>query len=275
MGVGLIGGSFARAIRKSGFQGRIVGVSSEAVAREARELGVIDEAQPLEAACRGADLIYLAQPIQRILKTIPQLDAWISPDALVTDAGSTKRQIVEKARKTFHRAQFLGGHPMAGKETRGVGAADANLFRGRTYLLTPGSEDELSTGKAQEFLSMLKAAGARIKVMSPDDHDRVVAYTSHLPQLLSTALAATVREALDPADLDAAGPGLLDSTRLALSSFEMWADILDTNREEIDGALERCIKTITDVRRKVQEGSLESGFRAAAAFSQALRERLQ
>ncbi len=272
MGVGLIGGSFARAIRKSGFQGRIVGVSSEAVAREARELGVIDEAQPLEAACRGADLIYLAQPIQRILKTIPQLDAWISPDALVTDAGSTKRQIVEKARKTFHRAQFLGGHPMAGKETRGVGAADANLFRGRTYLLTPGSEDELSTGKAQEFLSMLKAAGARIKVMSPDDHDRVVAYTSHLPQLLSTALAATVREALDPADLDAAGPGLLDSTRLALSSYDLWRDILLTNAGEIDRALQSIIARLEFIRDNLRSRDLAWEFAEAARLAERIRK---
>ena len=125
-GVGLIGGSFALALRKAGFKGRIVGVSSAATIDKAFALGVIDEALPLAEAAADADLVYLSQPISRIIETLGVLDT----DALVTDAGSTKAVICETARK-LKRGRFVGGHPMAGKESRGVEQADADLFRGR------------------------------------------------------------------------------------------------------------------------------------------------
>ncbi|HSV13378.1 MAG TPA: prephenate dehydrogenase/arogenate dehydrogenase family protein, partial [Tepidisphaeraceae bacterium] len=128
-GVGLIGGSFALALRKAGFQGTIIGVSSPATVQKALSLGVIDEAMPLAEAVSAADLVYLAQPISQILETLDVLDT----DALVTDAGSTKAVICDRARRL---KRFVGGHPMAGKESRGVEHADADLFRGRPYVLT-------------------------------------------------------------------------------------------------------------------------------------------
>lgn len=129
-GVGLIGGSFALALKKEGFRGRIVGVSSPATLERAFAAGAIDEALPAEDAARTANLIYLAQPISTILSTIPALNEWVRPDALVTDAGSTKGTIVARANESLIRCLFIGGHPLAGKERRGVEHADPDLFRG-------------------------------------------------------------------------------------------------------------------------------------------------
>ena len=136
-GVGLIGGSFALALRKAGFTGRILGVSSPDTIRRALELNVIDAGVPAEEGARAADLIYLSQPILRIIESLPELSQWVQPGSLVTDAGSTKSMIVEQAAALFAPGQFLGGHPMAGRERRGVDAAEADLFRGRPYVLTP------------------------------------------------------------------------------------------------------------------------------------------
>src|SRR5882724_9321140 len=145
IGVGLIGGSFGLALKKAGFTGTIVGASSEATLRAALDRGVIDEAAPLADAARGADLIYLAQPIGRILDTLHHVDGFVNRGTLITDAGSTKSAIVSAARKHIRRGVFLGGHPMAGKEKRGVAEADADLFRGRTYVLTPHDPAALET----------------------------------------------------------------------------------------------------------------------------------
>ena len=141
-GVGLIGGSFALALRKAGFTGRILGVSSPETIRKAVALGAIDRGAGLEEAVDSADLIYLAQPISRILEMLPRIGEFARPSALITDAGSTKSQIVDAAAHSIRGRQFLGGHPMAGKEARGVEAAEAGLFEGRTYILTPRDPGE-------------------------------------------------------------------------------------------------------------------------------------
>src|SRR5271157_4012722 len=134
-GVGLIGGSFALAIRKAGFEGRIIGVgrgvSSDDTIRAALALRVIDEALPAQEAAAQADLLYLAQPIHKIIDSLAELNLQVQPGALITDAGSTKQAIVVRASQVVSRAQFLGGHPMAGRERRGVEAAEADLFQGR------------------------------------------------------------------------------------------------------------------------------------------------
>src|SRR5579871_1755641 len=141
VGVGLIGGSIGLALKGAGFRGTILGVSSEAAVRDGLERGAIDRGATLEEAARAADLIYLAQPIGRILDTLHHLDTLVRPDALVTDAGSTKHVIVTEAARLLRRCQFLGGHPLAGKEKRGAAAAEAGLFEARTYVLTPHSPE--------------------------------------------------------------------------------------------------------------------------------------
>ena len=273
VGVGLIGGSFGLALKKAGFRGAILGVSSEATIRAALGRGAIDRGATLEDAARQADLLYLAQPIGRILDTLHHLDPLVRPQALITDAGSTKHAIVTEARKLVRRCQFLGGHPLAGKETRGVAEAEADLFRGRTYVLTPGSPDELQTAAARAFIEWLERIGAKPVVLGAAEHDRLVSFTSHLPQLASTALAATVADNLvAPADLQVAGPGLIDSTRLALSAYELWRDILATNTESIEQALTAYINELELLRENLRTRGAQEEFVRAAELAARLRK---
>lgn len=268
VGTGLIGASFGLALRKAGFDGEIVGVSSQRALADAVAAGAIDRGAPLAEAVGQADLIFLSQTIGRILDTIHHLDPLVRPGALVTDAGSTKCDIVDLARQSIHNCQFLGGHPMAGKETRGAASADAELFRNRTWVLTPDEPGELETPAAQEFHAWLKQMGARIVVLDCDEHDRVVSFTSHLPQLASTALAAVVDEA---GRLEVSGPGLFDMTRLAGSAYELWRDILATNHEHIDRALAVYIQKLEHMRENLRTRQLQEEFQRGAGLANRLR----
>jgi prephenate dehydrogenase len=272
VGVGLIGGSFGLALKKAGFHGEILGVSSETAIADALQRGAIDRGLPLADAAREACLIYLAQPIGRIMDTLRHVDDLAKEGALITDAGSTKSAIVSLARQVIRRCQFLGGHPMAGKEKRGASEADADLFTGRTYVLTPTREDDLRTLRAVEFVQWIERIGAKPLVMGPDQHDLVVSFTSHLPQLASTALAATVAENLEsPEDLEVAGPGLTDSTRLAKSAYEIWRDILATNTDSIDRALAAYIAKLEYMRENLRTRQMQEQFAAGAALAARLR----
>jgi prephenate dehydrogenase len=272
VGTGLIGASFGLALRKAGFNGAILGVSSERAIADAVSVGAIDRGAPLAEAAHEADLVFLSQAIGRILDTIRHLDPLLRPGALVTDAGSTKNEIVDLGRQFIRRGQFLGGHPMAGKEKRGAAAADASLFRDRTWVLTPDEPAELATPAAKEFRGLLERIGARIVVLDSDEHDRVVALTSHLAQLASTSLASTVSDGVtDRRELQVAGPGLHDMTRLALSSYELWRDILATNREHIDRALSRYIQKLEHVRENLRSRQLEEEFGRGADLAAHLR----
>jgi prephenate dehydrogenase len=272
VGTGLIGASFGLALRKAGYSGAICGVSSPNAIGEAIAVGAIDRGAPLEEAIPGADLVFLSQTIGRILDTIRHLDRLLGPEALVTDAGSTKCEIVDHARECIKRAQFLGGHPMAGKEKRGAAVADGELFRNRTWILTPDSPEELATPAAQEFRGWLERIGARVLTLDADEHDRVVSLTSHLAQMASTALAATVADKLGgPPRLEAAGPGLEDMTRLALGSYEIWRDILATNSEHIDRALSVYIQKLEHMRENLRTRQLQEEFERAAALAARLR----
>ena len=273
VGVGLIGGSFALALRKAGFTGRVVGVSSPRTIEEALRSGVIDEALPLAEAAARSDLIYLSQPVSGILETLGKLDGALRPGALVTDAGSTKAEIVKRASENLRRAQFLGGHPMAGKETRGVAAAAPDLFQGRTYVLTPVETAELDSPPARELLEWIRKIGARPLCISPEQHDRVVAFASHLPQLASTALAAALGRRSGLPELEqVAGPGLLDTTRLAMSPYDVWADILATNSAHIEEALAAYVEKLNEIRASLASENLRDEFEAASDFARKLRD---
>jgi prephenate dehydrogenase len=276
VGVGLIGGSFALALRKAGFQGRIFGVSSPRTVEAALARQVIDEARPLKEAVPEADLVYLAQPISRILATIEALDPLLREGTLVTDAGSTKAEIVRVAARCVTHAQFLGGHPMAGKEKRGVQEADPDLFQGRPYVLTAEGPDAVDTPAARQFLEWIMRIGAVPVLLSPEEHDRVVAWTSHLPQLASTALAATLARRTEMEDCrSVAGPGLLDMTRLAQSSYEIWCDILATNGPQIERALDAYISELRDLRWRLRGSYMGGEFEAGADFAARLRRRAE
>ena len=167
VGVGLIGGSFGLALRKAGFDGTILGVSSERSIAEALGCGAIDRGATLEEAAGTSDLLLLSQPIYGIIATLRKLDPLVCPETLVTDAGSTKLLIVEEARRSLRRCAFVGGHPMAGKELRGAAAADPDLFRGRPWVLT-----EAITHPLREWIARF---GAREIILDPAEHDRLVA----------------------------------------------------------------------------------------------------
>ncbi len=261
VGVGLIGGSFALALRASGFNGRIAGVSSPGAVRDALCRGIIDEALPLPEAAAQADLVYLARPIEGILSTLDVLDAYLKPGALVTDAGSTKAAICARAAEKIHRGRFAGGHPMAGKEARGAAQAEAALFHGRPYVLTSA---------CPELESIVEAIGARLVHISPEDHDRLVALTSHLPQLISTALAASL--AAEPEAARVAGPASLDLTRLALSPYDIWRDIFATNAANIDAALGKFLEKLQFLRERINSATMEAEFDQAASAARALRK---
>jgi prephenate dehydrogenase len=271
-GVGLIGGSFALALKKAGFSGKIIGVSSPATIGSARQAGAIDDALPAEEAARIADLCYLAQPITQIIDTLPRLNLWVRPGALVTDAGSTKGMIVDRAAEALSRCQFLGGHPLAGKERRGVENADPDLFRGRTYVLTPRTEQEFASPAAVHFVEWLRRIGAQPMITTAEHHDAVVAYTSHLPQLTSTALAMCVAREFGGTPPPIWGPALVDSTRLALSPFEIWGDVLSTNAAAIDAALARYIGQLQQIRELVTENEMKDLFEEGAKLAHRLRD---
>jgi prephenate dehydrogenase len=272
IGTGLIGASFGLALRQAGFSGAILGVSSERAVAEAIASGAIDRGLPLAEAVGQADLVFLSQAIGRILDTIRLLDSLVGPGALITDAGSTKTEIVDAARQNIRRAQFLGGHPMAGKEQRGAAAADGRLFHGRSWVLTPDEPAELETRAAAEFRGWLQKIGARLVVLDSDHHDRLVALTSHLAQLASTALASTVADAVPGAqDLRVAGPGLSDMTRLALSSYDLWRDILATNTGHIDRALALYIQKLEHMRENLRTRQLQEEFANGSDLAARLR----
>jgi len=264
----LIGGSFGLALRAAGFDGRIVGVSRPATIAKAIAKGAIDAGASLEEAASDADLLFLAQPVCVILETIQKLDGKLKPGALVTDAGSTKRRICESGVRHLGTNRFLGGHPMAGKETTGVEAADAQLFRDRPWLITPQSADHTDNPQVRALLALLERMGAQIRVCTPEEHDRWIARASHLPQMLSTALARSLGARDDnEALLSAAGPGLASMTRLALSSWEIWKDILATNGDYIAEALREFQSELEKASGDLRDGSLERVFRQGAEFA--------
>jgi prephenate dehydrogenase len=270
VGTGLIGSSFGLALRRAGFTGRILGVSSERSIRAAIECKAIDEGASLESAAAEADLVYLSQTIGGILDALPRLAHCLKPGALVTDAGSTKRTIVEAAAALGDA--FIGGHPMAGKASRGAAGAEASLFEDRPYILTPSSPDQMNLPRVRSFCDWIERTGARLVILTAAEHDRLVASASHLPQLLSTALSATLEDSPDPAAIaSVSGPGLRDMTRLALSSHDIWKDILATNGDEIAAALARIENCLAGLRQGLDGGAAESAFASGRAFSLRLR----
>lgn len=270
IGVGLIGGSFGLALRRAGFTGEIIGVSSPGAIDAALTKGAITSSATLEEAAQRADLIYLSQTVDRILQTIDVIDQWTRKETLITDAGSTKTEIVARATARIHRASFLGGHPMAGKESRGAESADADLFHYRPYVLTPTAASQ--TKRFAAFRSWLEKIGCHILEMTPADHDRTVAFTSHLAQIASTALAATLDEQLSPDSLRIHGSGLKDMTRLALSPADVWRGILDSNQQSICEAIDAYIGKLQDAKTAIQSNNLNEIFDSATELARNIRK---
>ena len=270
-----MGGSWGLALKKHGFAGAVTGCDRPAVLSGALAAHAIDEGSedPI-VAIRGADLIVLATPVGAILDLLPKLKPAVPVRALVTDVGSTKRLICQRARELLgDEPLFLGGHPLAGKELSGFENADAALFEGVRYALTPLTPDHLADERVKAFSRLVEALGARPFLCDASAHDRAVAYLSHLPQLLSTGLSSLVAEqsADDFLPLELAATGFRDVTRLADSPYAVWRDICLTNIENIQSALELVIEKLEAVKLHLSDRELEREFKQAAK----LRERLR
>jgi prephenate dehydrogenase len=252
VGVGLIGGSFALAARRAGIAARITGLDDKEIVDRARDHGVVDDGGDSfeEASVGEADLIYLAAPVGAISSFVRTRGDHIKPGVIVTDAGSTKREICRAARESLPtEVLFVGGHPMAGSERSGVEFADSNLFGGAPYALIA---DQNETSAALRIMTqVVESIGARPIVLTAGQHDRIAARISHVPQLLSTALALAVARARESQTLAMAGTGFAEAARLAESRWSVWEDICRTNADEIEFALDDAIAEIEAVRAAV------------------------
>jgi prephenate dehydrogenase len=277
VGLGLLGGSWGLALKKTGFTGRIVGYARRAETREqALGAGAIDEGfADVTAAVHEADLVILATPVAVILDHLARLGPHFAPRALITDVGSTKRRICEQAAEFYtHQPLFLGGHPMAGKERSGLANADARLFENARYVLTPIRPQHFDDHRVQAFRALVSAIGARPLTSDPAAHDQAVAYLSHLPQLLSSALAGLIDEKhlAENLSLDLAATGFRDVTRLADSPYSVWRDICLTNTANIQKALDALIQKLEFIKDHLGDRELEREFLAAHRLRDKLRE---
>lgn len=270
VGVGLIGGSFALAARRAGIADRITGWDDKSVLDEACARGVIDAAEGSfeSGGVCDADLVYLAPPVVAILSFLRTRGNSFKAGAIVTDAGSTKREICRAAREALPRSvSFVGGHPMAGSHRAGIEHADGGLFQGAPYALVDEAKAE-SSSALRVVQEMVSSLGAKPVTLTAEEHDRVVARVSHAPQLLATALACAVARRGGEAQLQLAGSGFAEMVRLAASRWPMWEDICRTNADEITLALDEVISEIEATRSSISGGEFDG---VGAAFEGANR----
>lgn len=256
IGVGLIGGSAALALRRAGQVGQVLGVGRNAQSlAQAQALGLIDAVATPEQAAAQADVILLSTPVGGLVAMLAQLRPHLGPDTLLTDAGSTKVEVVQAARAALgdRIGQFVPGHPIAGAERSGPSAADAGLYRDRTVILTPVPEN--APAAIAHVRGLWRACGARVLEMDAESHDRVLGSVSHMPHLLAAAYMAQVASADDAAlRLSLAGSGFRDFTRIAAGSPEMWRDIFLSNRDALRTELTAVRGVLDQMERAMADG---------------------
>ena len=276
IGLGLIGGSWALALKKLGYEARRVGCDLPDVLNQAISSGAVHEgARSVAEAVQGADLIILATPVGKILELLAQLESSAPSHALITDVGSTKRRIVQRAKELPPAGPlFLGGHPLAGKEHSGFEHADAALFENACYALVPTAAAIMDDARVKAFVELVKSLGARPYFTDANSHDLAVAYLSHMPQLLSSGLASMVAEKVGEGSLplELAGSGFRDLTRLAESPYSLWRDICLTNIENIQSALDAMIQKLDRIKTDLSTRELEKEFDQARKLRERLRE---
>jgi prephenate dehydrogenase len=268
VGLGLIGGSIALAVRERWSSTLITAVDRPPVLAHASSSGAIDRAAHSVAEIGPVDLVILAAPVRQNVELLPQVMSGLSGGAIVTDVGGTKRDIASAAAALPSGSAFIGGHPIGGAERGGFGFARPDLFRGKPWIFTPGGGGSLDPPAALDKLfDFVRGLGARPATMNADDHDRVMAYVSHLPQLTASVLMEVVGRAASPDGLRFAGRGLTDSTRLASSPASVWRDICAANADDIGPALDALIARLTELRSDLQSGRVvEDVFDDAAKW---------
>jgi prephenate dehydrogenase len=275
-GVGLIGGSFALAARHAGLAERITGCGDKQYLQAALDYGVIDGVDEAfeNDELSNADFIYLAAPVGTIIEFLREKGRFIKAGAIVTDAGSAKREICRAAHEFLGEGvHFIGGHPMAGSHKVGVEFANSELFRNAPYAIVIDEANQFSHESAkkalQKLTKVIELIGGRPVQLTADKHDEIVARISHAPQLISTAVALAVQKSQGKAALELAGKGFADMTRLAQSNWSVWEDIVDANTDNIDSALTEVIIELQAIREKVtnkESSQLQNAFQAANDF---------
>lgn len=276
IGLGLIGGSWALALKEVGYAARRIGFDRPEVLEQAVQCGAVHEgAKTIDDAVRNADLVILATPVGKILELLTQLKATAPSQALITDVGSTKCRILQQAREMLaDKSLFLGGHPLAGKERSGFENADGELFQNACYAIVPSSAEIMDDSRVKAFIGLVETIGGRPFVTDADKHDLAVGYLSHMPQLLSSGLASMIAEevAKGRLPLELAGSGFRDLTRLAESPYSLWRDICLTNIENIQSALETMIQKLDSIKAHLSSRELETEFDQARKLRERLRE---
>ena len=273
VGLGLIGGSIAFAARKAWPSVHIVGIDREAVVHEALARRAIHDAGDDVAAVAGADLVVLAAPVRQNVELLRQAARHVAASAVITDVGGTKRAIVDAARAIGDGVTFVGGHPLGGGARGGFEFATAGLFSRRPWIFTP--DDSTPANATSRLFNFVRGFGALPSTMPAAEHDRLLAYLSHLPQLAVSALMEVVGSAATESGLVHAGQGLIDSTRLASSPASVWRDICATNADAVGEALDGLIARLTALRADLDRGeALEAIFADAARWrSELMRAR--
>lgn len=273
IGCGLMGSSFALALKRAGLVKRVVGYSKSAsTMARARQMGVIDvEAASAMMAVSGADMVLLAIPVSATEATFKAIRHLVTPDTLIMDVGSTKCDVVDAAKRILQGAvgTFVPCHPIAGKEVSGVEHADADLYKGKQVILTP-IQDTFSV-QLQKASDVWSSLGSHVVTMSPKAHDAAYAAVSHLPHLLAfTLISAIGRQEHGKEYLSLAGPGFRDFTRIAASNPQMWRDILIANKEELLAQSKIFQQTLQSFEQLISSGS---GDALQALISQASETR--
>ena len=275
VGVGLLGGSVAKAARSGALARRIVGVGRDPERlRPAVDDGTLDAAvTELDAGVREADVVLLAAPVLAIEGLLERVWRAAPDGALVTDVGSTKRNIVRAAERlaATRSLAFVGSHPLAGSEQAGYRVARADLFRGATVVVTPTEKTELAALK--KTTELWEALGARVTALDPETHDRTVAAISHLPHLIACALVDGAGR-VEPAALELAARGFRDTTRIAAGDPDMWTEIFLANRDALTAGIEAFREALADLQRVIDAGRVEP-LRAELARIKAIREQLR
>jgi prephenate dehydrogenase len=253
IGIGLMGSSFALALRKYGFTGGITGIGRrEDNLIKAKELGIIDQYSTVPVnGIRDADLILLAAPVGQFEKIVRDIAQNIKKGAIVTDVGSVKAGIVKKLDPLMPEGvSFVGGHPIAGKECSGISAAASDLFKDARCIVTPGSNT--NNEALEKIINLWNVVGAKTLLMTPEEHDLIFAAVSHLPHVIAYALVNSIIEE-DDKILHYGGKGLRDMTRIALSSEELWKDICVYNKEDILKTLRRFLSVTSRTIKLIEE----------------------
>ena len=252
LGLGLIGGSIAIAARSTWPTGLVIGVDEKSVLEQAMVLSAIDVASDDPVVIAEADLVILAAPVRVNIRLLGELAQNLPGNAVVTDVSSTKRVITEASKNLPGRLRFVGGHPLGGAPRGGIEHARPDLFQKRPWIFTPTDDtDQESVEKLQKFVTAL---GAEPFTLSPSEHDRVLAFLSHVPQLTASVLMHIVGEAVGDSGLSLSGRGLADTTRLATSPASIWRDICLTNTDEVREALDVLISELELLREDLSTG---------------------